>query len=335
MPIFFYLKNKFYGIIKKFSGKPIQKTIRRIAINNAIKNKKIILKFSPEIVQIDITGYCNLKCRMCPQSTDNALEKGVMSFDLYKKIIDKAKNAGVLSVILTLSGEPLLHKNIVDMIRYAKEKKLYISFSTNATLLNKKMSSDIIKSGLDEIMFSIDTVNKNDYEKYRQGAVFEEVITNIEDFFKIRRDLKSSKPFVFLQNLKPVDSNIPKLKLDENYIKMFSKYSNTWLMPKYYSQMSGVMDNKTEINYYENQANNKKKKYSPCRNIYQRFVVSWDGKVLSCCIDFPRSQIMGDINQNTLMEIWNNERFIHLRKDILDKKYIKYPRCASCSDLWV
>ena len=101
-----------------------------------------------------------------------------MDFDLYKKIIDEAKDF-VFDVNLFHRGESLLHPRIYDMIKYANEKGIYTRLFTNATLLDDKNAKSIIDSGLDFISFSFDGYTKEDYEKVRINFDFDKTINNI------------------------------------------------------------------------------------------------------------------------------------------------------------
>ena len=76
--------------------------------------------FYPIALCIESTAKCNLSCTMCPGTDLLTLGKGNMDFGLYKKIVD-----AVNPVFLTLAqfGEPLLHPKIVEMVRYARNKK--------------------------------------------------------------------------------------------------------------------------------------------------------------------------------------------------------------------
>jgi len=109
----------------------------------------------PPILQLESTTACNLDCSFCLRSSLNRSE-GYISFDDFRQVVDKAK-----SRYLTLHGwgEPLLHEDLPDMIRYAAGKKISVNFTTNATLLPEKTDA-LLSSGLDAIAFSFPEVRQ-------------------------------------------------------------------------------------------------------------------------------------------------------------------------------
>ena len=96
--------------------------------------------------------------------------------------------------------------------------------------------------------------------------------------------------------------------------------------------MSGIMEEEAEL--YRESGINSNSEYQLCPTVYQRIVVSWDGKVVSCCNDFQREQIMGDVNITPIAEIWNGPSFVDLREKLRDQEYQKMPLCKSCGTLW-
>jgi len=84
------------------------------------KRGSLKLPYMPHTAWIEPTNVCNLKCIMCPNSVIPQNNPGFMSMDLYKKIIDEGKNH-FTSIVLCLAGEPFLHKQLPEMVAYAKK----------------------------------------------------------------------------------------------------------------------------------------------------------------------------------------------------------------------
>ena len=110
--------------------------------------------YRPVKMWVEPTNTCNLKCVMCPQSCDETpFKRGFMEFSLFRKIIDEAKDF-VFDINLHHSGESLLHPDIIEMIRYAKQAGIYTRMHTNATKLDEKKAQGILDAGLDFLSFS-------------------------------------------------------------------------------------------------------------------------------------------------------------------------------------
>ena len=138
--------------------------------------------FMPVYYGIEVTRHCNFACVMCPHPKYQPHEKGHMSWDLFRRVIDQiAPYASIIK--LHWVGEPLLHRRIIDMIHYAREATdAQLFMSTNASLLEGDLAEAVRTSGLDKIIFSLDGNSKETFEKIRVKGDFDRVVTNITDF---------------------------------------------------------------------------------------------------------------------------------------------------------
>ncbi len=287
------------------------------------------LPYQPLALWIEPTNKCNLKCLMCPNSIISQDKLGFMDFKLYKKIINESKSY-LSYVILCISGESLLHPQLTKMIKYAKDNDIKTYLSTNATVLTKKLSEHIIKSGLDWINFSFDGCTKETYEKIRINGKFEPTLTNVTDFLKIKKRLNS--PIVaelqillldkqgiadYEQNIDQFKKVFTNLPLESIQIRKPSTWGNVFsgtkkFTPKKLSQT-----------------------FSPCSYLWGSLGILWDGRVIACCSDFFGQNVFGNIQTETLKSIWNNQKIISFRKAMINKKYLKYnSSCRNCDSLW-
>ena len=144
----------------------------------------------PDRVYVESTNVCNLDCIMCPTGLHiDTRPKGYMEWDLYTPIIDEIAPFAE-AVVLHSWGEPLLHKRIIDMIQYAKDRDLWVETSTNAMRLTEEVSRQLLDAGLDRIYLSMDGLTKETYEKVRVKGKFEGVLGNIERFLDLKHELR-------------------------------------------------------------------------------------------------------------------------------------------------
>lgn len=259
----------------------------------------------PFSLRIENTNVCNGKCFMCPYPTMKR-KKGTMSKKLYKKIIDEAKQLKIEYINLHNFGEPLADKDFVWRIKYAKSQGIKrISTNTNGTLLNKKLSQNIIKANLDEIYISVDAATKKTYQKIRIGLNYDLVQKNIKELISLRKKFKANKPKIILDflefNLNQAETNkfINKWKnlVDKVCISQIHDWSN-----------KKKIDLKNPINNYVDFSQ------APCRLPFTEMLINWDGTVSLCCQDIEGEVLLGDINKDSIFSVWQNQKYQNIRK---------------------
>ncbi len=302
---------------------------------------------TPYSVIIETGNTCNFSCPTCP--TPHRLiyqkrEPQLMDLEKFEKIIDKVKNY-VHIVYLYNSNEPLLHPQIVKMIKYASANNLHTKISTNCSLLNEKMSREILNSGLGEIRLALDSLNKGPFEKFRRGGNFETVKFNIERFCQLKQKLGKYKPITTLQFIlnKLNQEEIPaiknfrrKNKINKLYIKPFvlSEYAYTKkeieaLSAEFFPDKD-VYDEDTII--YKKDKNNlePKRKLKKCKDVQRVFSVLADGRAVMCCFDLLGNYVYGDLDKKDFKEIWFSEKAKKIRRAALKREL---PLCKICANI--
>lgn len=141
--------------------------MRKIGINNLwqlIKkivvwhfNYYILRKGSPLVCSFYVTNYCNLKCKMCNLWRNR--DKKMINFENFKSIIDDLSKSGCYYVSFA-GGEPFLVKDIIKMIKYAKENIPYVHAVTNGSMISEERAKELAETGIDEISLSIDGLER-------------------------------------------------------------------------------------------------------------------------------------------------------------------------------
>ena len=127
---------------------------------NQVSKKKIITDFPPYLL-IEPVSTCNLRCPFCFQTDKTFTRKpfmGTMDLDFFKNIIDQADDLGIGAITLASRGEPTLHKNLKDMLKYMHDKKNIFEkkLNTNATFLNEELCYEIFNSEINQVVISAD-----------------------------------------------------------------------------------------------------------------------------------------------------------------------------------
>ena len=148
----------------------------------------------PRKLNIEVTSRCNLNCDMCMRKVLME-ESGDMSLQTYKALLPVFPELESVNVIGI--GEPLLNDNIIEMIRLGKKHlppKGTFSITTNATLIDDRMAKELVSSGLDDIVISVDGATPATFNDIRKKATFNEVMSNIERLNQAKKGLKSKLP---------------------------------------------------------------------------------------------------------------------------------------------
>lgn len=292
------------------------KFVRNFIINKDI-NKQIEKRNNtfPDAVIIESTNICNADCYMCP-SASKVEKKIVMDFGLYKKIVDNCARLKIKGVCLHNIGEPFVDPGIAEKVRYAKDMGIEtVWFFSNASLLDKEKSRSIIESGLDKIAFSLDGFTKETYQKIRQGLDFEKVISNIEYFMHLRKELGRAYPKVKISftiseiNRHEKDNfyNYWKEKVDEVACSEQFVWPETYIAGKSFSG-----------------------KGFPCWWLWNFLVILADGRAVPCCYDYKGRYCFGNLKDDDLEDIWGGEKINQMRRIHLKKKFSQLSLCKNC-----
>lgn len=152
----------------------------------------------PTEVQVEVTGACNLACKMCLVRYRPKLGRaeGAMPFATFKSILDRLP--ALERVTLQGLGEPLLAPDLFRMIEYAAARGVRMGFNTNGTLLNPDKAERLVRAGLDWLHVSLDGATAATYEAIRHGSDFERVRANVCSLVGIMRELNAERPTLSL-----------------------------------------------------------------------------------------------------------------------------------------
>jgi len=267
-------------------------------------------KYYPIRIWIETSSRCNLKCRFCVNKKLPPELKGDMDFNLYKKIIDEISGR-VHDINLFHRGEPLLNRNIIPMISYAAGSGIRTRIHTNATLLDKELSRRMILAGLDLISFSFDGYTREIYEKNRSGANFEESLSRIIDFLKIKKQLKSKKPYTIIQVIQK-RGELSKKEIRRQR-RIFLKNFKNLPLDKIISRTPHNWGGLLKISKLDNKRKRGNKIVS-CTFPWYSLTVFYDGRVFLCPQDFEGRICLGSLNKNRINEIFNGEIIKNMRE---------------------
>src|SRR5271166_2921035 len=111
----------------------------------------------PVCLYLEVTNRCNLLCETCPRTFETLEPPADMSWEIFTGIVDQAPS--VTRVVLHGVGEPMMVRELPRMIRYLKDRGIYVLFNTNGTLMTPARRRPLIETGLDELRVSLDAAD--------------------------------------------------------------------------------------------------------------------------------------------------------------------------------
>lgn len=302
----------------------------------SLTGKQFTTGFSPTFLSIETSNYCNLHCPECPVGIRQASKAKHGHFDLtqYKKLIDEQKST-LQHVILYFQGEPLLNKQLAEFIQYAHEARIYTSTSTNGQLLNKNTAREIVISGLDKLIVSIDGSTQETYEAYRVGGKLQKVINGVHELVYWKNELKSVTPMIEIQFI-VFKSNEHQINDMKKLAKSLHADRLTFKTAQLYDFENGN-ERLTSIQKYARYKKQSDGKYvikgnqpNHCWRLWNGAVVNAVGDVLPCCFDKESEHSFGNINESLFSENWHNKKAFGFRESILQNRK-QYEMCRNCT----
>jgi len=237
-----------------------------------------------------------------------------MRWSLFETIVDELKENRCPAVTLASRGDPTLHKDLGKMLHYLCEAGIMdVKLNTNAMILSEDLCHDILSANVNEVVFSVDAATKDLYERIRVKGKFETVLSNIARFHELREKHYRQSPTV---------TRISGVKINSE--QDLEKISSFW------SERVDQLAFKDASPRWDSYNNDLTFNQNPCTVLWERMYVWFDGKVNPCDFDYKSRLTVGDATQNSLKEIWTNEKYTALRHDHLKKKRASHNPCDRC-----
>lgn len=248
---------------------------------------------TPKYLQIELNNTCNARCCMCaiPHMTR---PKGNMTDELFEKIIVEANALGIEYITPFLHGEPFMREDFVEKLQRINvcAPRMKITIFTNASLLTER--NVMVLAGIknvEQIVLSFPGGNKKTYEA-TTGLDFETTVRNIKRAFEVLRGKK-------------LRISMPKCTQNQ---KSEDDFASLWKgLPKRayntYNYLGDVQGSLAQSCFEQ------------CDRAFRTMTVLFDGRVCLCCMDVDGKYIMGDLAKESIVDVWNGEKFVKLRTD--------------------
>lgn len=306
-------------------AKDEQHTIRRTKnLIDAVRSGRFIS------LVLEPASICNLSCSFCDSHSgrlvENNQKRGIMSLDLYKRIIDNIEDLDFKfeTIFFHGNGEPLLNKHFVDMISIAAERKIarrYIMF-TNGTLMVPEIFDRLMYSGISEINVSLDIIDPETYRKVKGKDLLTNVLNNID--YGIEQVIKSHTISLVIKSGK--GGGIYGMN-DENLQHVINKYKDVATDSQYVH-----VKNSPIVELVDGMVRKNKEYHEPCEIPFYMAYIKYDGRISPCCGDSIDKLNIGTIGQESFKYILEGEKLRKIRKIHLSGNLDGLPLCKYCGN---
>jgi len=302
--------------------KKITRLVNKKLFWTIFKYKPIFMPFPPNNITLDPSTYCCLNCPTCSTGTGRkGLSKGNLKFNDFKKFIDKY-DYFISYLFLSNWGEIFLNPEVIKIIKYARQKDIYVNSDTNLNYFSDQMAENLVKSGMNELYISIDGASNETYIRHRKGGDFNKVISHIRMINKYKKLYKTENPklvwkFIIFKHNKH-EINMAR-KMAEELNMSFRLDSNCFIEQSGLSTDCSVGD---DI-FLQVPGITKEKLYNIdtnfCHQIWDQPVINYNGNMLGCCIIFDEKYHLGNVFEDGFFKVYNGKKMKELRKMVLGK----------------
>lgn len=260
----------------------------------------------PDVIRIESAGICNFECIHCPNGYKKTrVKRGLLNFEIFNLLLDQFKKENFIPrvVVLYHGGEPLLNKNLPEMIATLKSygvKKTVIT--TNVSLLTTEMSMALVDAGLDEMKVSVDGNTPEENDKIRINCNYELFEKNLVNFLQINKHTH-----VIIANTRICKEDEIRLYINGGHLRA----------PKY---LHDTFEKYGQVDFFSNPARvwpvENIEKFLPykilhfespkpnyCSRFYETMTILANGDVVPCCDDLGGEAVLGSILKDTIFNI--------------------------------
>ena len=290
----------------------------------------------PSTISVEPTTACNLRCPECPSGLRSFTRPtGNLKADFFRGMLTDLEDY-LMYLIFYFQGEPFINPQFLEMVSYAAQKNIYTITSTNGHFLSPDVAEQTVKSGLSRILISIDGATQETYASYRKEGKLDQVLSGTKNLIAAKKRLKSKTPHIVFQFLvvKPNEHEIPAIQklakdlgVDELKLKSAQIYD-------YHHGHELIPDNHKYSRYRRESDGSyslKNELHNRCWKMWQSCVITWDGKVVPCCFDKDASHAMGNLQDSSFADVWQDRSYQSFRNAILSGRD-QIDICTNCSE---
>lgn len=261
----------------------------------------------PKVIEIQFHNKCNSNCLICPYKDMNYSYKK-MTNELFEKFLNEIDESKLKKIIPYLNNEPFLDVDFINKVKRIRNKfkKLEIEISSNVSMIREEDIIEMSHLDITELRLSVFGYKKDTYNRIMPYLNYEKTF---EELKKISNIMSKSNTII---SIVMIDNG----EIDEQEFIDMKEMCNEL---GFNFERWGFLDRSDNVTYKSNNVYNEDVSYCEQNRPLERMHILSDGRVIFCCQDWAHSLVVGNINDNTISEVWNSSIY----NDARDSLYIK------------
>ena len=328
-------KSRFINALRCYFGYALNR------LGSALFHSPFSIHHSPIFISVEPANICQLRCPECPvgrgenhqspitnhQSPITNHQSPMMPLEVFRRVLAECRETA--SVIqFYFQGEPLLNKDLPQMIREAHEAGLYTIVSTNSQAMTLELAEALVQSGLDRIIISMDGLSEASYNAYRIGGSLEKTKSALQYLRAAKNQspitnhqspiTNHQSPIIELQVLR-LRSNEHEWRAFKQQYKLFGADRLVFKTAQLYDYQNGhpLMPTNPKYSRYilgKDGKYHRRKLRKGCFRVWSGAVITTNGDVLPCCYDKSHAYAYGNIMEKPLRELFTNDKALAFRQ---------------------
>lgn len=269
----------------------------------------------PRFIQMETVTKCNARCDFCPQN-EIVRNPGRMPDTTWQKIVDDTRGLGI-TYRPFLTNEPFMDKRQPEIVRYIKENDptARVEFNTNGELVTEEMGIALLEAGVDIMRFSIDGLSPETYEPSRKGVNYSKVMERTQLFLK-NWDEGGYRDKVFTE-VRMIE--VPENRHEIEDYKAFWEPKCTEVLITQLYQWPWTGQKRADV------------VFKPCLKVLDELFFYSNGNATICCWDVHERAVVGNVGQQSVLEIWESHPANCLRDLLDDGRRDLIQLCSRCN----
>ena len=272
----------------------------------------------PKVIEMQFHNKCNSNCLICPYK-DMGYNYENMSLALFEKILNEIDENKLVRIIPYLNNEPFLDLNFLKRVEEIRKKfkDLEIEISSNVSMIKESDIKKLKELNITELRLSVFGYEKETYHKMMPGLNYEKTFSKLKMISDLMTDTKTIVSIVMIDNGEISEDEFNKMHL---LCEKLGFNFERW----------GFLDRSGNVTYKSNNIYNENVSICEQNRPLERMHILSDGRVIFCCQDWSHSLVVGNVNDNTISEIWNGKKYQKARESLYNKKKKSPLICQKC-----